>query len=144
MKIRDCMTRQVCIIGPDETLADAARTMAEADIGILPVREGDRLVGMITDRDIAIRGVAAGNGPDTPVRDVMTKEVMYCFDDDAIENVLENMGEIQLRRLPVVNADKRLVGIVSLSDLADGSEEPAGEALCLISRQGGSHTQSLH
>lgn len=144
MNIKDCMTRHVRTIGPDETLADAARVMAEADIGILPVEEEDRLVGMITDRDIAIRGVGAGKGPTASIRDVMTTEVMYCYDDDTVEAVLENMGEIQVRRLPVLNADKRLVGIVSLSDLADGSEEPAGEALCLIARQGGSHTQELH
>jgi CBS domain-containing protein len=118
--------------------------MAESDVGILPVGDADRLVGMITDRDIAVRGIAGGKGPDAKVRDVMTTEVLYCFEDDEIEDVLQNMGEIQVRRLPVVSADKRLVGIVSLSDLADTSETQAGEALCLIARQGGLHTQSLH
>jgi len=143
MNIKDCMTRHVRVVGPDETLADAARAMAQSDVGILPVGDADRLVGMITDRDIAIRGVANGKGPDTKVREVMTTEVLYCFEDDDIEDVLENMGEIQVRRLPVVNAGKRLVGIVSLSDLAEVSEQPVGEALCLIARQGGLHTQSL-
>jgi CBS domain-containing protein len=143
MNIKDCMTRHVRTVSPDETLADAARAMADSDIGILPVAQGDRLVGMISDRDIAIRGVGRGKGPDTQVRDIMTSEVLYCFEDDDIEEVLENMGEMQVRRLPVLNPEKRLVGIVSLSDLADGSEEPAGEALCLIARQGGMHTQSL-
>jgi len=143
MNIKDCMTRHVRVVGPDETLADAARAMAQSDVGILPVSDGDRLVGMITDRDIAVRGLANGKGPDTKVSEVMTTEVLYCFEDDDIEDVLLNMGEIQVRRLPVVSAEKRLVGIVSLSDLADGSEQPVGEALCLIARQGGLHSQSL-
>ena len=143
MNIKDCMTRIVRVIGPDETLAAAARAMAESDVGILPVANTERLVGMITDRDIAVRGLANGMGPDAKVSEVMTTEVLYCFEDDDIEDVLDNMGEIQVRRLPVVNVDKRLVGIVSLSDLADGSEQPVGEALCLIARQGGLHTQSL-
>lgn len=143
MNIKDCMTRHVRTVSPDETLADAAQAMADSDIGILPVAEGDRLVGMISDRDIAIRGVGRGKGPDTQVRDIMSGEVMYCFEDDEIEEVLENMGEIQVRRLPVVNAEKRLVGIISLSDLADGSEKPTGEALSHIAREGGMHTQSL-
>ncbi len=143
MIIKECMTRHVRTIGPDETLADAARAMADSDIGILPVAQGDRLVGMISDRDIARRGVGQGKGPDTQVRYVMSEEVMYCLEDDEIEDVLDNMGEIQVRRLPVLDGDKRLVGIVSLSDLAEGSEEPAGEALCLIAREGGMHSQSL-
>jgi CBS domain-containing protein len=137
------MTRHVRVVGPDETLADAASAMAESDVGILPVADGDRMVGMITDRDIAVRGIARNKGPDAKVREVMTTEVLYCFEDDDVEDVLDNMGEIQVRRLPVVNAEKRLVGIVSLSDLADASETQAGEALCLIARQGGLHTQSL-
>lgn len=143
MTIKNRMTQHVRTVSPDETLADAAQAMADSDIGILPVAAGDRLVGMISDRDIAIRGIGRGKGPDTQVRDIMSAEVMYCFEDDDIEDVLENMGEIQVRRLPVLNAEKRLVGIVSLSDLADGSEEPTGEALSLIARDGGLHTQSL-
>jgi CBS domain-containing protein len=143
MNIKDCMTRQVRVVGPDQTLADAARAMAESDVGILPVANAERLVGMITDRDIAVRGIGADKGPDTKVSEVMSGEVMYCFEDDDIEDVLQNMGDIQVRRLPVVNEDKRLVGIVSLSDLADASETQAGEALCQIARQGGQHTQTL-
>ncbi len=143
MNIKDCMTRHVRTVSPDETLAEAARAMADSDIGILPVEESDRLVGMISDRDIAIRGIGCGKGPDTPIRDIMSSEVKYCFEEDDVEEVLENMGQIQVRRLPVLNSDKRLVGIVSLSDLADESAKPVGEALSDIARQGGMHTQSL-
>lgn len=144
MKVKDCMTREVRLVGPDETIAEAARAMAESDCGALPVATPDRLVGMITDRDIAVRGIAAGLGPETKVSDVMSREVMYCYEDDATDDVLMNMGDIQVRRLPVVDGDKKLVGIISLSDLADGREQPAGEALCLIARSGGQHTQSVH
>ncbi len=143
MNIKDCMTRRVHTVGPDATIADAARMMADNDIGALPVASPDRLLGMITDRDIAVRAVASGMGPDTKVRNVMSDEVMYCFENEDVEDVLANMGDIQVRRLPVVDEDKRLVGIVSLSDLADDEEQAAGEALCLIAREGGQHSQSL-
>ena len=143
MKIKDCMTRRVHTVGPDATIADAARMMAENDVGALPVASPDRLLGMITDRDIAVRAVAAELGPDTRVRAVMSDEVLYCFENEEVEDVLANMGDIQVRRLPVVDQDKRLVGIVSLSDLADDEEQAAGEALCLIAREGGQHSQSL-
>jgi CBS domain-containing protein len=144
MKVKDCMTRDVRLIGPDETIATAAQAMAECDCGALPVASPERLLGMITDRDIAIRAVAAGRGPDTKVQDVMSKEVLYCYEDETTEDALGNMGDIQVRRLPVVDRDKRLVGIVALSDMADGRAAPAGEALCQIAREGGSHTQSLN
>ena len=143
MNVKDCMTRHVRVIGPDQTLAEAARAMAESDVGALPVANSERLLGMITDRDIAIRGIGAGKGPDAKISEAMSGQVMYCYEDDDIDNVLQNMGDIQVRRLPVVNEDKRLVGIVSLSDLADASEEQAGETLCQIARQGGQHTQTL-
>jgi CBS domain-containing protein len=143
MKINDCMTRRVHTVGPDTTIAEAARMMADNDVGSLPVANPDRLIGMITDRDIAIRAIACGLGPDARVRAVMSDEVMYCFDNDDVEDVLANMGDIQVRRLPVVDENKRLVGIVSLSDLADDEEEAAGQALCLIAREGGQHSQSL-
>lgn len=143
MNVKDCMTRQVRVIGPDQTLEEAAKAMAESDVGALPVANAERLVGMITDRDIAVRGIGCGKGPGAKVSEVMSDEVMYCFEDDDIEDALQNMGDIQVRRLPVVNENKQLVGIVSLSDLADTSETQAGEALCQISRQGGQHTQSL-
>ena len=118
MRVAEVMTRDVRLIEPNQTIRDAARLMAEMDAGIMPVREGDRLVGMITDRDIAVRAVAQGRGPDTPVREVMTDEVKYCFEDDDTDAVARNMAEIQVRRLPVLTRDKRLVGIISLGDLA--------------------------
>src|SRR5437660_10802877 len=116
MKIRDVMTRTAQLTGPDDTLRHAAQMMKECDCGVLPVADGDRLVGMITDRDIAVRGIADGKGPDTKVRDVMTDEVMYCFDDDGIQQVCQNMAEIQVRRLPGVSRDKRPGGSRALRD----------------------------
>jgi len=145
MKIGRCMTRDVRLASPDQTIREAAMTMAEIDAGALPVGDGDRLVGMLTDRDIAVRAVAQGKGPDTLVREVMTGEVKYCFEDEDSEEVIENMGDIQVRRLAVLNRDKRLVGIVSLGDLAkDGKAASTGEALNQISQPGGQHTQSAH
>ena len=143
MKVHDSMTRDVCIAAPSQSVLEAARMMAELDVGALPVGENDRLVGMITDRDIVVRGVAAGRGPDTLVRDVMSSQVQYCFEDQSIEEVTANMGDIQVRRLPVVNRDKRLVGIISLGDIAmqNGGERVAGAALSSISRPGGEHSQ---
>ena len=115
--------------------------MAEIDAGVLPVGENDRLVGMITDRDIAIRGVAEGCSPDARVRDVMSQEVKYCFDDADAEDVLESMAGIQVRRMPVINHDKRLVGIVSITDIAKEEEREAGEALRDITRPSALHSQ---
>ncbi|HVY02771.1 MAG TPA: CBS domain-containing protein [Caulobacterales bacterium] len=143
MKVKDAMTEDVCTISPQSTLREAARCLSERDAGILPVEENDRLVGMITDRDIVIRAVAEGRGPETPVRDVMSQEVLYCRDDDDIEDVARNMADIQVRRLPVIDRDKRLVGIVSLADFAvAGSSGAAGRALEGVARPGGRHNQS--
>jgi len=143
MQIDKIMHRNVKIIGPDETLRDAATAMKKLDVGALPVGEDDKLVGMITDRDIAIRGIAEGKGPDTKAREVMSHEVKYCFEDEAVEHVAENMAELQVRRLPVLNRDKRLVGIVSLGDLAtQGSLPKTARALHGISQPGGQHNQS--
>lgn len=145
MRVNECMTRDVTIANPQETICDAAKMMADCDAGVLPVGENDRLVGVITDRDIAVRAVAAGKGPDAKVRDVMSAEVRYCFEDDDVAEVLQNMGELQVRRLPVLNRDKRLVGIISLSDMAtNGEPARAGEALTDITRPGGQHSQTRH
>jgi CBS domain-containing protein len=144
MKVREAMTRDVRLVKPDQTIREAARLMSELDIGALPVEENDRLVGMITDRDIAVRAVADGRGPDTPVREVMTQEIRYCFEDQSIDEVTQNMAELRVRRLPVLSREKRLVGILALGDLAidESAQEEAGEALGGISRPGGRHSQS--
>jgi len=145
MRVNECMTRDVTIADPQDTICNAAKMMADCDAGVLPVGENDRLVGVITDRDIAVRGVAAGKDPSAKIRDVMSTEVRYCFEDDDIADVLRNMGELQVRRLPVLNRDKRLVGIVSLSDLAtNGQAADAGKTLTDIARPGGEHSQTLH
>lgn len=143
MKVTDAMTRNVRISRPEESIQDAARTMSEIDAGVLPVGENDRLVGMITDRDIAVRGIAQGKGPQTPVREVMTSDVKYCFEDQDTDHVARNMGDQQVKRLPVLNRDKRLVGILSLGDIAtsDGAGL-AGVAVAGISEPGGMHSQS--
>ena len=143
MKVSEIMTRDVCIARPDHTIEDVARMMLAIDAGLLPVGDEDRLVGTITDRDIAVRAVGEGRSPDTEVRDIMTKEVMYCFEDEEIDQVTHNMSDIKLRRLPVLNRRKRLVGIVSLGDIAlvDGPSH-VGSALCGISQPGGKHSQS--
>lgn len=134
MKIAEAMTRDVRVANPDQTIRQAAQMMAELDAGALPVGEHDRLVGMITDRDIAVRAVAHGKAPDTRIRDVMTDDVKYCFDDDEVEEVARNMADIQVRRLPVVNRDKRLVGIVAIADIAASEDiEVVGEAVSGIS-----------
>ncbi|GAB4067937.1 CBS domain-containing protein [Ancylobacter sonchi] len=144
MKVSDLMTRDVQVIAPDETLEQAARAMALLDAGILPVGDAGRLVGMISDRDIAVRGVALGKGPATRVREIMSGEVKYCFEDQEIDEIGRNMAEQQVRRLPVVNRTKQLVGILSLGDIAvAGREAIAGDALGGISRPGGAHTQAM-
>ena len=134
MHVNEAMSTDVRIATPDQTIKEAATIMAEIDAGILPVGDNDRLVGMITDLDIAVRGVAKGLKPDAKVRDVMSKEVRYCFEDDDIEDVAANMAELKVRRLPVLNREKRLVGILSLGDIAmaDGPDS-AGEAIVGIS-----------
>lgn len=117
-KVSEVMTRDVRTIGPQETIREAATKMADADVGSLPVGEDDRLVGMITDRDIVLRAVADGRDPATLVREVMTQQIKYCFDDENIDAVARNMAELGVRRLPVVNRDKRLVGMLALSNIA--------------------------
>ena len=144
MRVSDAMTANVRIANPQQTIADAARMMAELDAGALPVGDGDRLVGMITDRDIAIRAIAAGKGPQTLVKDIMSKEVLYCFADQNLDDVVQNMADTKVRRMPVLNRDKRLVGILSLGDVALVDDpDVTGEALSEISEPGGKHSQRL-
>ncbi len=119
MQIKEAMTRDIDMIDPNMTIDKAAKLMAEDDVGFLPVGENDRLVGMLTDRDIAIRAVARGKDPSrTTVRDVMTDHVLYCYEDESIETAAQNMAKLQIRRMPIVNRDKRLVGVISLADIA--------------------------
>ena len=143
MKVRDAMTHDVRLAKPEQTIREAARIMAEIDAGSVPVSDNDRLVGMITDRDIAVRAVAQGKSPDTKIGEVMSHEMLYCFEDEELEEVSRNMGDVKVRRMPVVNRDKRLVGIISLGDLAR-HEEPAetGHAMSDIARPGGEHSQT--
>src|SRR5215213_3597745 len=117
MKVGEIMTRGVEVASPDDTLQKAAGRMAELDTGVLPVGENDRLVGMLTDRDIAVRAVAQGKGPDAKVREAMTPEVRYVFEDQDLEDAVRSMGENKVRRLPVMSREKRLVG-VSFGDVA--------------------------
>ena len=143
MKVSDLMTRQAQTVRADATVQEAARMMADIDAGVLPVEENDRLVGMITDRDIAIRAVAQGKGGDAKVRDAMTSEVKYCFEDDDIDNVVQNMADLKVQRLPVMSRDKRLVGIISLGDIAlKGDSRHTDGAMSGIKEPGGPHTQS--
>ena len=142
MRVCDAMTREVRIATPGQSIRDVAKTMGEIDAGAMPVGENDRLVGMITDRDIAIRAVAEGKGPDTPVREVMsTDKVLYCYDDEDLDQVAKNMASQQVRRLPVVNREKRLVGIVSLGNLAQSEGRAAGKAVKGVTKPGGAHAQ---
>ncbi|MFC5606346.1 CBS domain-containing protein [Variovorax soli] len=142
MKVRDAMSTDIALVSPDETIQEAARAMATRDVGALPVGENDRLVGMVTDRDIAVRAVARGLPAETKVREIMSSEIRYCFDDQDLDDIAANMGHIQVRRLPVVNRDKRLVGIVSISDVAACEDEKkTGRAVAGISTPGGAHSQ---
>lgn len=120
--ISEVMSKDFKFITPETTVQQAAQQMRDGDLGFLPVGENDRLIGMVTDRDIAVRSSAAGQNPsETNVRDVMTPKTYYCFDDQSVEEICENMAEIKVRRLPVVNRDKRLVGIVSLGDVSQAA-----------------------
>jgi len=142
MKISDVMTRDVQTVRPDQTAREAAGFMLSADAGAIPVTDGDRLIGMITDRDIAVRGVAQGHGPDTPVSELMSSDIIAARMDDDIDDVAVRMSEAQVRRLPVIDDQEKLCGIVSLADLArEGGDEAAHEALEGVSQPGGQHQQ---
>ena len=144
MKVAECMSPDVDTVSPEQPVREAAQLMLRGDAGAIPVGEGDRLVGMITDRDIAVRGIAEGRGPDTPVRDIMTDEVLFCFDDQDVEDAAMLMSDRQIRRLPVKSReDERLVGILSLADISRSEQgEAASVALGGITDPGGEHNQS--
>lgn len=135
-KLKDLMSRDVKVISPDMSIREAAREMRDGNFGMLPVGENDRMIGTISDRDIAIRAVAEGKDTGTKVRDVMSEGIAWAFEDDSVEEAAKIMSKRQVRRLPVVDRDKRLVGIVALGDFAVESSEirPAAEALSEISK----------
>jgi CBS domain-containing protein len=142
MKISEVMTREVQTIRPDQTAREAASFMLRADAGAIPVVDGDRLMGMITDRDITVRGVAEGHGPDTPVRELMTNDIVSAREDDDTDDIAARMSEAQVRRLPVIDSEERLCGIVSLADLSRQADmDCAAEALEGVSQPGGQHQQ---
>lgn len=142
MNVRDCMSGNVRTVSPQTTLQAVARLMKEIDAGAAPVGENDQLVGMITDRDIAIRAVAEGKGVDTTVGEVMTPDIEYVFDDEDIEDASIKMGRLKVRRLPVLNRDKRLVGMLSIGDLAKSPDPLQGQAaLAETAEPGGPHRQ---
>lgn len=139
MQIRDIMTRQVELVTPDTSLTEAARMMRDADIGFLPVGEGDRLVGTLTDRDIAVRAVAEGKDPNNArVRDAMSPHIAYAFEDQDTNEAAQLMSEKQIRRLPILNRDKRLVGVVAIGDLATktGDDDVVGQTVQDVSEPG--------
>ncbi len=124
-QIKDVMSPNFKFMSPDSPVSEIAQQMRDMDCGFMPMAENDKMVGMVTDRDITIRAVAEGKNPaDVQGRDIMTPKTYYCYDDQDVEEVCNNMGEIQVRRLPVVNRDKRLVGIVSMGDLAQVASRP--------------------
>jgi CBS domain-containing protein len=135
MRIKDVMTTNVSFVGPDTPLVEVARRMRDEDIGSLPVVENDGLIGMVTDRDIVVRTIAdEGDVRSTTARTAMSPQILYCYEDQTVKETLDNMGDIQVRRLPVVNRQKRLVGLVSLGDLSKADQRHAGDALKEISK----------
>jgi CBS domain-containing protein len=134
MKVSEVMTREVRVVGPDRSVREAARLMDELNVGVLPVCDGERLLGILTDRDITVRATAAGRDPDSVrVKEIMSEEVRWCFEDESVEDVATMMGDVQIRRIPVVDRNKRLVGIVALGDLATDRARGTDEALRRIS-----------
>jgi CBS domain-containing protein len=134
MKIKDVMTPDVSFVSPDTPVAEIAQRMRDEDIGVVPVTENDRMIGMVTDRDIVVRCVASGSVEGATARTAMSPRVLYCYEDQSVNEILENMAEQQVRRMPVVNRDKRLVGVVSIGDLSQKSQRKAGESLKGISQ----------
>lgn len=135
-QLKDLMSRDVKVINPDMSIKEAAIMMRDGDFGMMPVGEDDRMIGTLSDRDIVIRAVADGIDADTKVRDVMSEGIAWAYEDDSVETAAKIMSEWQVRRLPVVDRDKRLVGIVALGDFAVESSDiqPVAEALSEISQ----------
>jgi CBS domain-containing protein len=136
--ISELMTRDVRTVSPDTSLQQAAQLLQELDIGSLPVCNGQRLLGMVTDRDMTVRGTAAGLPPQsTPVKEVMTESIAYCLETDSVDDVMRKMGDRQLRRIPVIDGERNLVGIVALGDLATNRARNTDKVLRKISEPSG-------
>jgi CBS domain-containing protein len=144
MKVAECMSPDIETVTPEQPIREAAQFMLRSDTGVLPVLDSDNLIGMITDRDIAVRAVAEGRGPDTPVRDVMTDDALFVYDDQDVEDAAVMMSDAQVRRLAVKNRENdTLVGVISLADISRSDEgEAASVALGGITDPGGEHNQS--
>lgn len=135
MKLADIMTRDVTVVSPTDSVQRAAQIMDELNVGSLPVCDGRRIIGMVTDRDLTVRIAAQGRSPEEArVEEAMSTNVRWCFEDEDVDAVIEKMGDTQIRRLPVVDRDHNLVGIVSLGDIAVKSDDIAEEALEGVSR----------
>lgn len=133
-RIRDVMTHDVRSVAPGDSVVVAAKAMQEMDVGVLPVCEDDQLLGIVTDRDIVVRGIALDLALDTPVQEVMTSDLVTCTPDDDVEDVVQDMQDAQVRRVPVLDEQQHLVGMVTLGDLATKVDERlAGEALTQVS-----------
>ncbi|MDP9413468.1 MAG: CBS domain-containing protein [Pseudomonadota bacterium] len=143
MKVAEIMSSDVQVITPEQPIQQAARLMVDADTGVVPVGDGERLIGMVTDRDIAVRAVAEGRGPDTPVSEVMSGNPLFAWDDQDVEDVAIQMSDAQVRRMPVLSRDgERLVGIISIGDISRTDSDAAETALSGVSEPGGEHNQS--
>jgi CBS domain-containing protein len=144
MKIAEVMTPNPQVVTPEQPIQEAARQMLDADTGAIPITEGDRLIGMVTDRDIAVRAVAEGRGPDTPVREVMSEKPLFAWDDQDVDEVAMQMSDAQVRRMPILSRQgETLVGMVSIGDLVQSNQgEAAGVAVAGVTEPGGEHNQS--
>jgi CBS domain-containing protein len=144
MKIAEVMTPNPEVVTPDQPIQEAARRMLDADTGALPVGDGERLIGMVTDRDITVRAVAEGRGPETPVREVMSEKLLFAWDDQEVDEVAIQMSDAQVRRMPILSRDREtLVGMVSIGDLVQANQgEAAGVAVAGATEPGGEHNQS--
>lgn len=144
MKISEVMTPNPEVVTPEQPIQEAARRMLDADTGALPVGDGERLIGMVTDRDITVRAVAEGRGPDTPIREVMSEKLLFAWDDQDVDEVAIQMSDAQVRRMPILSRqEERLVGMVSIGDLVQSNAgEAAGVAIAGVSEPGGEHNQS--
>lgn len=144
MKIAEVMTPSPEVVTPEQPIQEAARRMLDADTGALPVGDGQRLIGMVTDRDITVRAVAEGRGPDTPVREVMSEKLLFAWDDQDVDEVAMQMSDAQVRRMPILSRQgEALVGMVSIADLVQSNQgEAAGVAVAGVTEPGGEHNQS--